>query len=91
MLHKTTLKFFIYRRLQKIRPTINNCISCDVAHYNLVFGMPDAIIAGKITNGQFEQSELSFKELDDCILVFKKLLRNINHVRIEYPEEQKKD
>lgn len=47
----------------------------------------DTIIAGKITNGQFEQSELSFKELDSCILVFKKLLRNINHVRIEYPEE----
>ncbi len=48
----------------------------------------DNIIAGKITNGQFENSELSFEELEKCIKVFKELLRSINHVRIEYPEEK---
>lgn len=45
------------------------------------------IIAGKVTNGQFEDSALTFNELERCIKVFKQLLRNINHVRIEYPEE----
>ncbi len=49
----------------------------------------DNIIQGKIANGQLEQSELTFSELDKCKVVLKKLLRSINHVRIEYPEEQK--
>ena len=49
----------------------------------------DNIINHKIENGQFENSKLTFKELEACINVFKSLLRSINHVRIEYPEEVK--
>ncbi len=48
------------------------------------------IIAGKIGQGQFADSNLSFSELETCKEVFKKLLKSIYHVRIEYPEEAKK-
>ncbi len=47
----------------------------------------DKIIAFKITNGQLEDSEITFEELEICKEEFKKLLKSINHIRIEYPEE----
>lgn len=50
----------------------------------------NSIIAGKITNGQFTNSKISFDELEKCIKVFKQLLRSINHVRIEYPPASEK-
>jgi len=46
----------------------------------------EKIVAGKITQGQLEKSNLTFKELDICKRAFKKLLRSIYHVRVEYPE-----
>lgn len=48
----------------------------------------DKIIEGKITHGQLEDCNLSFKELEVCKDTFKTLLRSIYHVRIEYPEEK---
>jgi putative nucleotidyltransferase with HDIG domain len=48
----------------------------------------DKIIVGKLEQGQLDDSELSFDELEKCKSVFKSLLRSINHVRIEYPKEQ---
>ncbi len=51
----------------------------------------EKIVASKITQGQLEKSNLTFKELDLCKKEFKKLLKSIHHVRIEYPEEKKKD
>jgi len=45
------------------------------------------IIAHKIDQGQLDDSKLSFRELEECQEVFKALLRSINHVRVEYPEE----
>ncbi|MFT5167047.1 MAG: putative nucleotidyltransferase with HDIG domain [Saprospiraceae bacterium] len=47
----------------------------------------DKIVSGKITSGQFVNSELTFEELGICVFEFKKLLQSIYHVRIEYPEE----
>lgn len=47
----------------------------------------DKIISSKIERMQFRESELSFKDLHTCRKVFKSMLRNIYHVRIEYPEE----
>ena len=41
----------------------------------------------KIEQRQLEESEITFEELEKCKLVFKLLLRSINHVRVEYPEE----
>ncbi|MEM8908066.1 MAG: HDIG domain-containing metalloprotein, partial [Bacteroidota bacterium] len=49
----------------------------------------DKIIAGKITHGQLEDSEMTFAELEICKREFKKLLKSIYHVRIEYPEAKK--
>ena len=45
------------------------------------------IIAGKISAGQLEESEMTFQELEKIRQVFRKLLRSINHVRVEYPKE----
>ena len=52
--------------------------------------LADKIIAGKIAQGQFDDTNLTFKELEMIKKVFKKLLKSINHVRIEYPDEAKK-
>lgn len=48
----------------------------------------EKIITYKITNGQFEDSEITFEELEICKNEFKKLLKNIYHIRIQYPEEK---
>jgi len=47
----------------------------------------DKIVAYKIDQEQLSDSQLSFNELEQCTTVFKQLLRNINHVRVEYPDE----
>ncbi|MEM1322868.1 MAG: HDIG domain-containing metalloprotein [Bacteroidota bacterium] len=49
----------------------------------------EKIVEGKIAQGQLELSRLSFHELEACKREFKKLLKSIYHVRIEYPEEEK--
>jgi cyclic-di-AMP phosphodiesterase PgpH len=43
------------------------------------------IIDSKIKQGQLEQSALTFNELERCKASFKKTLKSIHHVRIEYP------
>ena len=45
------------------------------------------IIRGKIEQNQLIEADISFKDLEACKTVFKSLLRSINHVRIEYPDE----
>lgn len=47
--------------------------------------MIDRLITFKIAQGQFEESALSFGELEQCKQVFRQQLRSIYHVRIEYP------
>lgn len=51
----------------------------------------DNIVKYKIEQGQLDDSELNFNELEKCTAVFKTLLRSINHVRVEYPKEVKED
>ncbi|MEZ5059296.1 MAG: HDIG domain-containing protein [Saprospiraceae bacterium] len=51
----------------------------------------EKIINAKISTGQFTISEMSFKEFDACKVVFKKVLKSMLHVRIEYPEDTKKE
>lgn len=48
----------------------------------------DKIINGKISQGQLNDSEMTFEELQICKSVFKQLMRSVHHVRIEYPEEE---
>ncbi len=50
--------------------------------------MINNIIAGKIANKQLEDSDLTFQELEICQAEWKKLLRSIHHVRVEYPKEK---
>lgn len=47
------------------------------------------IIKGKIAQRQLEDTNLSFRELEQIKVVFKKLLKSMNHVRIAYPDEKK--
>jgi membrane-associated HD superfamily phosphohydrolase len=46
----------------------------------------EAIINHQMENGQFENAEITLKEIKDIKKIFKKMLMNIYHVRIQYPE-----
>ncbi len=46
----------------------------------------DKIIQYKLDQGQFDDSKLNFDDLEKCKATFKSLLRNIYHVRVEYPD-----
>ncbi|NUN99846.1 MAG: HDIG domain-containing protein [Saprospiraceae bacterium] len=48
----------------------------------------DKIIAGKVTQHQLSDSDLTFSELESCRQVFKEVLKSIYHGRIEYPEPE---
>jgi putative nucleotidyltransferase with HDIG domain len=45
----------------------------------------DNIIRGKIQDGQFEQADISFREIAQVNKVFCKMLVSMHHSRIEYP------
>jgi putative nucleotidyltransferase with HDIG domain len=46
----------------------------------------EGIIAGKMKQNQFDEADLTFKEMEIVKGVFKKLLKSIYHVRIAYPD-----
>jgi cyclic-di-AMP phosphodiesterase PgpH len=48
----------------------------------------DKIVSSKIAHNQFENSRLSFRELEECKQIFKQLMRSVYHLRVEYPEEK---
>jgi putative nucleotidyltransferase with HDIG domain len=50
--------------------------------------MVESIIKNKVETQQLTESEMTFEEMNKAKLVFKKLLRSMNHVRVEYPEEE---
>ena len=49
--------------------------------------MVENVIKQKIETEQLTESELTFEDMNKAREVFKKLLRSMNHVRVEYPEE----
>jgi len=49
----------------------------------------ESISKYKIDEGQLEESELTFEELEKIKEVFKTMLKNIHHIRIEYPKLNK--
>ncbi|MDX1943656.1 MAG: HDIG domain-containing protein [Saprospiraceae bacterium] len=51
--------------------------------------MIDKIVTGKISNGQLDDSKISFREVEICKKEFKKFMKSVHHARIEYPEEKK--
>lgn len=46
----------------------------------------EGIIDHQMKSGQFENAEITLKEIKDIKKIFKKMLMNIYHVRIQYPE-----
>ena len=48
----------------------------------------DAIVDGKVKNGQLNDSDLSFAELQRIQKLFKGMLKSMYHARVEYPEEE---
>lgn len=54
-----------------------------------IYGLVDRIIDGQIQDGMFEESPLSFKDINIIKSTFKKRLGNIYHSRVAYPEIKK--
>jgi membrane-associated HD superfamily phosphohydrolase len=52
---------------------------------NNVYAMVDDMIEQQINEGQFSDTPLSFKDVEDIRQVFKERLLAINHHRIKYP------
>ncbi len=52
----------------------------------LIDDLIDKVINGQMNNGQFMNSDITFKEIYLIKKVIKKKLKNIYHVRIKYPE-----
>ncbi|MEM9024884.1 MAG: HDIG domain-containing metalloprotein, partial [Bacteroidota bacterium] len=46
----------------------------------------DNIIQSQADQGQFEHADITFKDISNIKKIFKKMLMNIYHVRIEYPK-----
>jgi putative nucleotidyltransferase with HDIG domain len=46
----------------------------------------DKIVKGQMENGQFQNADITFREIEKVKKVVKKKLKNIHHIRIEYPE-----
>ncbi|MGB0178112.1 MAG: HD family phosphohydrolase, partial [Owenweeksia sp.] len=46
----------------------------------------EGIIDHQMDTGQFENAEITLREIKDIKKIFKKMLMNIYHVRIQYPE-----
>lgn len=46
----------------------------------------EGIIDHQMKSGQFENADITLKEIKDIKKIFKKMLMNIYHVRIQYPE-----
>ncbi len=51
----------------------------------------DKIVSNKITQGQLEDSEMTFQELEQCKRIFKQIMRSVHHGRIQYPEEKESE
>ncbi|HIP47368.1 MAG TPA: HDIG domain-containing protein [Lutibacter sp.] len=52
----------------------------------LIDQLIDKVILGQMENGQFQNADITFREIEKIKKVIKKKLNNIYHVRIEYPE-----
>lgn len=50
--------------------------------------MIDRVIDHQLTTGQLDNADITLKEINTIREAFKKFMRGVYHVRIEYPEEQ---
>ncbi|RKR08061.1 hypothetical protein CLV91_2830 [Maribacter vaceletii] len=54
--------------------------------YGIIDEFVDKIIAGQVSANQFLNANITFKEIEIIKKVMKQKLRNIYHLRVEYPE-----
>ena len=69
------------------------CDSCEAASKSLkaptallIDELVEKVINAQMSNGQFMNADITFKEIQTIKKVIKKKLHNIYHLRIEYPE-----
>ena len=69
------------------------CDACEAASKSikdptaiLIDELVERVINGQMSNGQYMNSDITFKEIQTIKKVIKKKLKNIYHLRIEYPE-----
>lgn len=48
----------------------------------------DRVINFKVNNDQLDDSQMSFRELEECRHVFRSFMKSAHHLRIEYPEDE---
>jgi len=66
-----------------------SCKSLEQPSYEELVQMIDKIIDFKVKAGQLENTDLSFRDLETIRKVFKKMLKSIHHVRVNYDEASK--
>ncbi len=54
--------------------------------YTAIDQLVESIIDHQMDNGQFENADITLKQIKEVKKIFKKMLMNIYHVRIQYPE-----
>ncbi len=69
------------------------CDACEAASKSIkdptaikIDDLVEKIISGQMSNGQFMNADITFKEIQTIKKVIKKKLNNIYHLRVEYPE-----
>lgn len=60
--------------------------SIDKPDHEKIDRLVENIVDHQMKSGQFENAEITLKEIKDIKKIFKKMLMNIYHVRIQYPE-----
>ena len=55
-------------------------------NHESIENLVDFMIDNNIKNGQFENADINFRDIKKIKKIFKKMLLNIYHVRIEYPK-----
>ncbi|MEL7427312.1 MAG: HDIG domain-containing metalloprotein [Bacteroidota bacterium] len=53
-----------------------------------LYTLIDKIIQGKLASGQLQDSLLSFRELEQCKLAFRQIMKSVHHVRVAYPDQE---
>ncbi|NPD44749.1 MULTISPECIES: HD family phosphohydrolase [unclassified Lentimicrobium] len=53
---------------------------------NILSNLVDQIITGQMQSGQFDNADITLKEINQIKKIFKKMLLTIYHIRIEYPD-----
>ncbi|RMF01373.1 MAG: HDIG domain-containing protein, partial [Bacteroidetes bacterium] len=64
------------------------CKSLEKPTQEELYALIDKIIDHKLSGGQLADSMLSFRELEECRIVFRQIMKSVHHVRVVYPEEE---